>query len=491
LKKFLENKWTHICLIIIGAIFILLGAFHTEVWYDEAYTISLIRHDISEIIRIDNNDVHPVLYYLLLKAVTIIFGESILVCRLFSVVAGIIMAILGYTHIRKDFGAKTGFFYSFLTLFLPFMAMYGQEIRMYTWTMLFVTLSGIYAYRIIKNYKIKNWILFAIFSLAAAHSHYYGLVAVAIINLMIILYIAFSKKQIEKKKYIVTYLITALVQILGYLPWLFVFIKQATAVSKGYWIPLNLGDTVFAPLGVQFNGRLSVIITVIFTVIMYSYLIYQIICFKKQNKPIALLAGCLIVHFTLYISMVAVTLLIKPIMYFRYMLVTTGILIFPFAFSLANTETKKQKIISSIIVIIIISLSIYNNIIVIGENYNKSNGEEVQYIKNIYKDEDIIIYNDIFHGTNIFVQIPEYNWYLEHIDPEKNITPYENFSPPLKITFEEEFLKNYKGRIIIIDHEELEWYNNINEKYNLKEIERKQFKSNYRGIVYQIILVEK
>ncbi len=107
MSKILESKTFHILIIVLGAAFILLGAFHSEVWFDEAYTMALIRHDYSEIIRIDINDVHPVLYYLLLKLFTGVFGESIIACRIFSVLAGIIMAILGFTHIRKDFGAKT------------------------------------------------------------------------------------------------------------------------------------------------------------------------------------------------------------------------------------------------------------------------------------------------------------------------------------------------------------------------------------------------
>lgn len=246
LENILESKWLHILIIILGSIFILLGAFHTEVWFDESYTIALVSHDISDIIRIDSNDVHPVLYYLLLKMVTYIFGNTILVARLFSVSAGILIGILGFTHIRKDFGPKVGLAFSFLMLFLPFMAMYGMEIRMYSWTMLFVTLSGIYAYRSIKQEKKKNWLLFAIFSLCAAHCHYYGLVSVAIINALLLFHIIFSQRLYEekiqsytsyenfitqkkklKRKYILKFLLVAILEIIGYLPWLFVFLNQA------------------------------------------------------------------------------------------------------------------------------------------------------------------------------------------------------------------------------------------------------------------------
>lgn len=496
IDKIIEAKWFHIALIIVATIFILLGSIHSEVWFDEAYTIALVRHNFAEIISIDSRDVHPVLYYLLLKVVTMIFGNSIVVCRLFSMAAGIALGILGYTHIRKDFGAKIGVAFSFLVFFLPYMTVYGLEIRMYMWTILFVTLSAIYAYRTTKENKMKNWFLFAIFSLGAANCHYYGLATVAIINALLFLYIIFSKKIYQdnknsKKSYLIHFAITALIEIVGYLPWLLVFLKQVKSVSQGYWIQMSLAETVIAPLGIQFNGRLNIPITVAYTVIMYAYLIYQIICAKKQKQKSGVAYFCLAIHFILYFSMILITVLVKPIMYHRYMLVTLGVFVFPFAYYLSYTPTKHQKIISSLVVIIILVLSIYNNSIVIKENYGANNGKEVEYIKQQCEEETIILYKDIFHATAIQVQMPEYNWYLYHIDPNHDVKPFENFSPPLKIIFEENFLENYYGRIIIIDHDELEFYKELANKYELTEIEKRYIRTNYRGFGYQIITVEK
>lgn len=87
--------------------------------------------------------------------------------------------------------------------------------------------------------------------------------------------------------------------------------------------------------------------------------------------------------------------------------------------------------------------------------------------------------------------MPEYNWCLYDIDEKHDLQPFENFSPPLKIILEESDLQNYKGRIILIDHEGLEWYNEMVEKYELKEIARNRIRTTYRESDYQIITVEK
>ena len=197
IKKY-KAEIIHIALIILGIIFVSLGAFHTNIWFDESYSIALTNHSFMEIWTIGGHDVHPILYYWLLKIVRIIFGNNIMIYKLFSVLPIAILSILGFTHIRKDFGKKVALLFSFFVSFLPITSVYGVEIRMYSWAMLVVTLMAIYAYRIINNTSqknIKNWIIFAIFSLASAYTHYYGLIIAGITNLFLF------TKQKRKKDY--------------------------------------------------------------------------------------------------------------------------------------------------------------------------------------------------------------------------------------------------------------------------------------------------
>ena len=163
LKKTNILKYLHIAVILIGSIFILFPCFHTNVWFDESYSVAISNHTFSEIWNIGSYDVHPVLYYILLKIVGIFTNQSILAYRLFSALPLIILSVLGFTHIKKDFEEKTGFLFSFLILFMPVTLVYAGEIRMYTWAMLFVTLTALYAYRIYRSgVSNKNWIIFTL-----------------------------------------------------------------------------------------------------------------------------------------------------------------------------------------------------------------------------------------------------------------------------------------------------------------------------------------
>ena len=119
MKKEKIYKLVHIAIIILGTIFILIPAIHSNIWFDESYSVSIANKSFIDIWKITGNDVHPALYYWMLHIIYLIFGTNIIIYRLFSALGIILLGIIGYTHIRKDFGEKTGIIFSYLSYFLP------------------------------------------------------------------------------------------------------------------------------------------------------------------------------------------------------------------------------------------------------------------------------------------------------------------------------------------------------------------------------------
>ena len=61
------NKILHISIIVLGIIFILLSAFHADIWFDESYSVAIANHSFSEIWTITGNTgASAVLQYLCL-----------------------------------------------------------------------------------------------------------------------------------------------------------------------------------------------------------------------------------------------------------------------------------------------------------------------------------------------------------------------------------------------------------------------------------------
>lgn len=87
----MKKKYIHIGVIAIGIIFLSLCAFHTSLWFDESYSVAIAKHGFIDTWKITGNDVHPALYYWAIHIVYLIFGNSVLAFRLFSVIGTIIL----------------------------------------------------------------------------------------------------------------------------------------------------------------------------------------------------------------------------------------------------------------------------------------------------------------------------------------------------------------------------------------------------------------
>lgn len=497
----LNNKKLHVAIIIIGIIFILLSAFHSDIWFDESYSVAIAKHNFVDIWNITGNDVHPALYYWMLHFVYLIFGNNVMIFRLFSVLAIAILGILGYTHIRKDFGEKTGILFSFLTYFLPVMCTYSQEIRMYSWSCLIVSVMSIYAYRFYQsiknndNRKIKNLIIFGIFSIASCYIHYYALVTACLVNLLLLIYVIKNAK--KDKKALISFLVLAVIQIILYIPWLMYLLGQMKHVGGGFWIVVGPVNTTVEVLSFQFRRQLDTvfefniqtIVALVAAIAMYVYIgsrIYKGIKEKQDIKP-AILSG--LTYIGVILIMLAISVLSTPILFSRYLMVMTGLYIFALAFIMSK---EKRKWITIFVCTIILILGIISNVTNITINYDSSNMKQIEYIKEEIKEDDIIVYSNIGNGGVIAAFFPENKQYFyngQHWDVEE---AYKAYGPGMETIYDyNDILKDYHGRIWLIDSE----YMGLWEEFPKDGItvlkDAKRFDTKYQNYIYNIMLLEK
>lgn len=400
-------KIAHILIVVLGIIYILIPNFHTNIWFDESYSVAISRYSFYDIWRIGGNDVHPVLYYWMLHLLNIIFGNNILVYRLFSSLAIILLGILGYTHIRKEFGEKTGLIFSFLVFFMPIMNVYSGEIRMYAWTALFVLMTILYAYRIITKEKSKkDWILFSIFSLATSYMHYYGLMAAGLINLFLCIYILISKR--KDTFYIKAFFIQAIIEVVLYIPWLMYFMLQLKQVHGGFWISVSFPATFIEVLNFHFKGNIDSIINfntdylfLIAELILYvyiGYLIYKRIKNERIEEKVTNIGSISLIIYIEVVTAAAIISIFMPILYPRYIFTITGLLYLGMSYFLAE---KSNNYIITFIMIIVLILSIITQYSLVKENYSIENDKVREYINSNFKDDDIIIYYNQIGPRNI------------------------------------------------------------------------------------------
>ncbi|MDR3223682.1 MAG: hypothetical protein LBT66_08150 [Methanobrevibacter sp.] len=108
--------------------------------------------------------------------------------------------------------------------------------------MFFVTLSFYYCYKITENPNKKNWIIFSIFSLMDAYTHYHVTIAIGFIYLILICVIILKNRSLVKN-----WILSIITTILLYMPWIMLFINKSKYFNdNGWFIPsfLNIIQTI-------------------------------------------------------------------------------------------------------------------------------------------------------------------------------------------------------------------------------------------------------
>ncbi len=258
-RTVVSSLWFHVAVLALGAAFVLVGAFHGYIWFDESYSVAIANHPFSEIWRIGSGDVHPVLFYWALHALNLVFGQNILVYRLFAVAGSVALAALGLTHVRRDFGWTQGVLFTLFVLFMPYIAVMATEIRMYSWATFGVTLCALTAWRIacslregdtecarrvraraagkrrLAGVPVSWWATFFVSSLACAYLHYFGALSAFMVNLLLLIFLASRACRRRGARPLIVFAVGAVAQVALYVPWLTVLAGQLGVVSNTYW----------------------------------------------------------------------------------------------------------------------------------------------------------------------------------------------------------------------------------------------------------------
>ena len=228
----LKVRANHTVYIIFAvlSLFSLTLIFNDNIWFDEAYTLSLIQHNYSDIINILKSDMHPPLYFLSLKTFCCIFGYSITATKIFSAIGYIATLFLGCTIIKKHYGSKTSIIYMLTVGAVPMMLYFSVQQRSYSWSIFFVTLCFIESLFFIANKKFHHCILFAIAGLGAAYNHIYALLAVAIIFAFANIYLLIKDRNLFKRV-----IIADLIMVAGYSFWIIPLLNQTKSASSNFY----------------------------------------------------------------------------------------------------------------------------------------------------------------------------------------------------------------------------------------------------------------
>src|SRR3989344_8023719 len=157
-----------ISILVLGALLRFYHNTSVALWHDEAFSVLYIRdYSWAEMMHRIGLDVHPPLYYILLKFWSYIFGHSLISLRGLSIVLGVLTIWAGYLLARKiTKSEKIALFASLLLAINPFQIQYALEARMYTLGTFLALFSSYLLLLALESKKLKYWIWYAIFGAA-------------------------------------------------------------------------------------------------------------------------------------------------------------------------------------------------------------------------------------------------------------------------------------------------------------------------------------
>ncbi len=324
--------------------------FCSDIWYDELFTVGMAEHSYGELISFTAKDVHPPLYYCIVKLILDFCklinpsADAVIVIKCASVLPYLLLMVYGLVFLRKKFGMFVTGLFLFCVLSMPQMSAYTVEMRMYGWALFFVTAAFFHAYEIVAENGQGRWnghfAALALYGLAAAYTQYFACVAAVMVYVYLLLWFFLRYRRSEERdknaaKALKRWFVCVFCSVLAYLPWLFVLIAQVTAVRENYWIlPLtwrSLGGCVKFLMKPAFSREwLNVPLAVLlFGIYIGLFVWYGINGWKAgRDEPFRIrffyaLAGCMVLCGLTGFGFTA-SILVRPIFVYRYMLPAMG-----------------------------------------------------------------------------------------------------------------------------------------------------------------------
>jgi len=430
----LKSERLFICIAVLICICNAFFLFDNALWGDEGFSAILVRNNISGILKGTAADVHPPLYYLLLKCMVSLFGESGIVLHLTSYIAFLCCCLLVITFVRKRMGLIPAYFAIMLTGWTGMGMVYSIEIRMYSMTLLFVTLTFCAAYQVLTEKKMRYWIEMSIFALLGAYTHYFALLEVAFIMSGVYVY-AIVKKQKDVWKKI---FITIMLCIVGYIPWLTSLLMTLKHTVKDFWLQAvpsfaESMDLVFGRMNYSRGLYLC------FIALLFIKVIMQIVTIRREKESTDIYIKYTVDRDNNSLFMVWIALwsiigtilfgilfskVVRPVMLTRYLFPMTTMA--GISLGIMVNYFMKQKKWAPIMGIATVTMLVFMSVAGIQEYIKRYDTYQ------IYRDETTdtveILNNEIDNGCQIVSDIDHFNWtVLEYYFPQMHKNFYSLF----------------------------------------------------------------
>lgn len=428
-----------------------------NLWYDEAYSASMVSLSWKRLVYITAVDDHSPFYYFLLKAFYHLFGgeTNFWALKLMSLLFMMGYLLLGMFYVKKLFNEKISVLFMLFSITMPIMTVQAGNVRMYAVALFFMTLTGLTAYDIYLEATKRKWVIFCVASLCAVYCHTFSMFQTLFLYLLFFAVLIYQKQYQKLKGFFASGIVVAVL----YSPWLLVTYHQ---------MELRIANDPGEPLTIYsfmdyckewFSALETPIGIVIFMgMALAVFLGYYAVSWMKENHNYVPGLGVAAIALTA-LAGTLISIFINPCFLGRYAFPGFGSLALFYAVGMAQISSRQIKAGVLAVVIICFTLQYRSELIL---DYDSGLKIYKEFVEEQVAEEDCIMAANT-HSVFLNVYYPDLTYY---------IYGYKLYSLPFVNTeafTEWEQLENREGKI---------WYicfqgsnpSAMEERYNSREV---------------------
>ncbi len=242
----MKFKLAFIIIILLGFGLRLYTLTATDAWLDEAFSGIFVSQSWTELFHLVSQDVHPFLYFVLLKLWAYLFGSNLYALRFFSLLFGMAILPLTYAVMKRCFNNQR---LALLTMGLvainPFLVDYAVEARSYALVCMLGLASVWFLVRALQQplHYNRYWCGFSICIALNFLTHLFTV----FFSITLLLFALWFYRQTIKHTLAVLAM-SSVPLLLGIMSWLPIILFYRKAGKGGFWIPAV--DITILPLSV-------------------------------------------------------------------------------------------------------------------------------------------------------------------------------------------------------------------------------------------------
>jgi 4-amino-4-deoxy-L-arabinose transferase-like glycosyltransferase len=206
-----------------------------SIWWDEGISLHLAVSSIADILADRLSNIHPPLYFILLKEWLSLVGISAFSARYLSVLASWLQVVVIYGIARRWFSRRTAATAILLATFSAVSILYGQEIRVYAMLAMIYLLLLAVTRELTRpadsggKRRMRLWMALGLIMWLGLHLHYIVLFVAAYVSAWALLVFIWQRRWVDFRRWLLVLCLVGLAS----LPWfLAVWRNWATVQSE-------------------------------------------------------------------------------------------------------------------------------------------------------------------------------------------------------------------------------------------------------------------